>query len=476
MRLTLPCRLPFAKTPMSTLSPIRPFSTATMPPLKYLKSRSKDANTAGNPSTNVVSIVKSVLDTIRTDGDRAVRTYSEKFDKWSPTSFKLSDSDIQSALSQCEPQVITDIKAVQANVRKFAEAQRKSITDFEIEMEKGVHLGQKNVPIASVGAYIPGGRYPLLASAHMTILTAKVAGVPHVIGCTPPINGQIPAHTIAAMHFAGADEIYILGGVQAIAAMALGTETIKKVDFIAGPGNAFVAEGKRQLYGEVGIDLFAGPTEILVVADRHADPFTVATDLVSQAEHGPDTPAVLITDSEEVGRKTVQIVEQQLLTNGLSTAEVAGASWRDFGEVIVVPDMDAAYVLADDYASEHVQILTQTPRDALTKMTDYGALFLGEKTCVSYGDKCIGTNHVLPTRKAARYTGGLWVGKYLKTVTYQEVTDEAASGELGRLCGRSARAENFEAHARSGDLRAYKYKGDDHEWISGDAKPARSKL
>lgn len=298
----------------------------------------------------------------------------------------------------------------------------------------------------------------------MTIVTAKVAGVPNVIGCTPPIAGEIPNATVAAMHLAGADEIFILGGIQAIAAMAVGTETVRKVDFLAGPGNAFVAEGKRQLFGEVGIDLFAGPTEVLVVADEHADAFTVATDLLSQAEHGPDTPAVLITTSEDLGAQVIRLISE--LLKGLSTAALAETSWKAFGEVIIVNNLDEAYALADQYASEHVQILTQNPREALEKMSNYGALFLGEMTCVSYGDKVIGTNHVLPTRKAARYTGGLWVGKYLRTVTYQEVTSKSASGELGRLCGRAARAENFEGHARSGDVRAHNYLQDEFEWIS----------
>lgn len=298
----------------------------------------------------------------------------------------------------------------------------------------------------------------------MTILTAKCAGVPHVTACTPPIAGRIPANTIAAMHYAGADDIYILGGVQAIAAMAVGTQTMKKVDFIAGPGNAFVAEAKRQLFGEeIGIDLPAGPTEILIVADEHADPFIVATDLLSQAEHGYDSPAVLITNSKSVGEKTIDEVNRLLKI--LPTSDVAGVSWDRLGEVNVVENLDEAYKLADQYAYEHVQILTQRPREALEKMSNYGAIFLGEKTCVSYGDKCIGTNHVLPTRGAARYTGGLWVGKYLKTVTYQEVTSPQESGELGRLCGRAARAENFEGHARSGDARAHQHLGDSFEWI-----------
>lgn len=297
----------------------------------------------------------------------------------------------------------------------------------------------------------------------MTIVTAKVAGVPNVIACTPPIMGKIPHATIAAMYLAGADEIFLLGGVQAVAAMAVGTETIKKVDFIAGPGNAFVAEAKRQLFGEVGIDLFAGPTEVLIVADDKADPFTCATDLLSQAEHGPDTPAILITTSVEVAEKTIKHVDELLKI--LPTAELAGTSWSNWGEIAVVGDLDEAFTLADIYASEHVQILTENPRDGLVKMKNYGALFLGERTCVSYGDKCIGTNHVLPTRGAARYTGGLWVGKYLRTCTYQIVEDDTASGELGLLCGRAARVENFEGHARSGDVRAHRFLRTEFDWI-----------
>ncbi|KAH8597363.1 histidinol dehydrogenase [Bisporella sp. PMI_857] len=404
---------------------------------------------APQSNSNVSTVVTGVIDEIRAKGDAAVRSYSEKFDKWSPPNFKLSKDEIAAIIKSLPEQVISDIKEVQNNVRTFAEAQKSSLKDFELEIQPGVFLGQKNVPINSVGAYIPGGRYPLLASAHMTILTAKVAGVPHVSAFTPPIKGEIPAATVAAMALAGADDIYILGGVQAVAAMAIGTETITKVDFIAGPGNAYVAEAKRQFFGTVGIDLFAGPTEVLIVADGEADPFTIATDLLSQAEHGPDTPAVLITTSEE----------------NMPTGDIASVSWKNFGEVVLAKDLDEAYSVADSYASEHVQILTQKPREALEKMKHYGALFLGENTCVSYGDKVIGTNHVLPTRGAARYTGGLWVGKYLRTVTYQEVKSPEASGELGRLCGRAARVEKFEGHARSGDLRAYHNLGDKFEWI-----------
>lgn len=356
----------------------------------YLKRKDTLQNGGGDavgPKTNegVATIVKNVIDDIRINGDSAVRSYSGRFDKWSPKSFKLSQEDIESVISKVDAQIIEDIKTVQANVRKFAEAQKDSLKDFELEISPGVFLGQKNNPIKNVGCYIPGGRYPLLASAHMTILTAKVAGVEHVIGCTPPIAGELPTSTIAAMHLAGADEIFILGGVQAIAAMAVGTETIRKVDFIAGPGNPFVADAKRQLFGDVGIDLFAGPTEVLIVADEHADPYTVATDLLSQAEHGPDTPAILITNSRDVAEKSMDIVDK-LLVN-LPTAPLAGVSWRDYGEVVVVDDLDEAYALADEYASEHVQILTQQPREALEKMKNYGAIFLGEGTCVSYGDK-----------------------------------------------------------------------------------------
>ncbi|KAL4733581.1 histidinol dehydrogenase [Aspergillus similis] len=430
-----------------------------------LKSANPSSDASKGPSLDVPSIVRSVIEDIRQNGDKALRSYSEKFDKWSPESFKLSKEQVDEIVSTVPAKVIEDIKTVQQNVRTFAQEQRKSITDFEYQIQPGVFLGQKNIPISAVGAYIPGGRYPLLASAHMTIVTAKAAGVSRVIACTPPIQGKIPASTVAAIHMAGADEIYILGGVQAIAAMALGTETINKIDFIAGPGNPFVAEAKRQLFGEIGIDLPAGPTEVLIVADAKADPFVVATDLLSQAEHGPDTPAILITDSRDVAEKTIKEVERLLPI--LPTRALAAVSWERFGEVHVVEDLDEAYKLADEYASEHVQILTENPREALVKMKNYGALFLGEKTCVSYGDKCIGTNHVLPTKGAARFTGGLWVGKYLKTVTYQEVTDAKASGELGRLCGRAARAEGFEGHARSGDVRAHHYLSDSFEWLSG---------
>ena len=424
--------------------------------ITYLK-KAVPAETLTSGREEVAATVRDVLTEVRTRGDEAVRQYSEKFDSWSPESFRLSQAQIAGIVDGVPDQVIRDIEFVQAQVRHFAQAQRSSLTDFEVETLPGVHLGQKNVPISAVGAYVPGGRYPLTASAHMTIVTAKVAGVPRVAACTPPIRGQIPAATIAAMSLAGADEIYLLGGVQAMAALAIGTETIERVDLIAGPGNAYVAEAKRQLFGQVGIDLFAGPTEILVIADEHADPFIVAVDLLSQAEHGPDSPAVLVTTSEGLARRAVAHIDELLVD--MPTRDYAAPAWRDHGQVLVVDSIDEAFAVADTFASEHVQVLTAAPRRALGAMQNYGALFLGEGTCVSYGDKVIGTNHVLPTRGSARFTGGLWVGKYLKTVTYQEVTDRASSAMLGELCGRAARVELFEGHARSGDVRAAKYAG-----------------
>ena len=404
---------------------------------------------------SVADTVRGIIADIRERGDAAVRDYSERFDHWSPESFRLTSEQIEQYIAACPAQVIADIKTVQANVRRFAQAQRESLTDFEIETSPGVFLGQRNVPISATGAYVPGGRYPLTASAHMTIVTAQVAGVDRVVACTPPIRGEVPAATIAAMSLAGADEIWVLGGVQAVVSMALGTDSMQPVDLLAGPGNAYVAEAKRQLFGEVGIDLFAGPTEILIIADADADPFLVAVDLLSQAEHGPDSPAVLITTSERVARAAIAHLDR--LLPDLPTRDFAGPAWRDHGQVLVVDDLDEAYRVADTYAFEHVEVLTAEPRKALDAMRNYGALFLGEGTCVSYGDKVIGTNHVLPTRGAARYTGGLWVGKYLKTVTYQEVTVPSASAELGELCGRAARVEFFEGHARSGDVRAAKF-------------------
>ncbi|MDF2554211.1 MAG: hpsN 1 [Microbacterium sp.] len=413
--------------------------------------------------TDVAARVSDIIADIRGNGDDAVRRYAAQFDNWTAESFRLDDAQVEEIMATLDPQVIEDIVFVQNQVRTFAQAQRDSLVDIEVETLPGVHLGQKHVPVQAAGAYIPGGKYPLTASAHMTIITAKVAGVPRVVACTPPIRGEIPAATIAAMKLAGADEIYLLGGVQAVTAMAVGTETIAPVNLIAGPGNAYVAEAKRQLFGEVGIDLFAGPTEILIVADDDADPFFTAVDLLSQAEHGPESPAVLITTSRALGERVLAHIED--LLPGMPTKDYAEPAWRDWGQVIVVDDLDEAYALADTFAFEHVQVFTREPRAALEKMHDYGALFLGENTCVSYGDKVIGTNHVLPTLGAARYTGGLWVGKYLRTVTYQEIVDPSSSALLGDVCGRAARVELFEGHARSGDARAWRHAGTTFPWI-----------
>ena len=414
---------------------------------------------------SVRETVQRVIAEVESDGDVALRRYSEQFDKWSPESFRLGPEEIDRIVATLPGEVIEDIRWVQAQVRSFAQQQRGTLLDLEVETLPGVFLGHRHNPIAASGAYVPGGRYPLVASAHMTIVTAKVAGVPRVAACTPPIRGEIPAATVAAMSMAGADEIYLMGGVQAVAALALGTQSIEAVHLLAGPGNAYVAEAKRQLAGRVGIDLVAGPTEILVVADGWASPLTVAVDLLSQAEHGPDSPAVLVTTSHELALEVIALVDKILPT--MPTRDFAEPAWRDYGEVIVVADLKEAYEVADAYASEHVEILTRNPREALEQMNHYGALFLGEGTCVSYGDKVIGTNHVLPTRGAARYTGGLWVGKFLRTVTYQEVRDSASSAELGLRCGRASRVESFEGHARSGDIRAMASERKVPDWLDG---------
>ncbi len=402
----------------------------------------------------VREIVLGIIDDIRTQGDAAVRELSAKFDKWTPDDFRLSDEQIQAVMATLPPQTIEDIEFAQAQVRNFALAQRAALSDIEIETLPGVTLGHKNIPVDSVGCYVPGGRYPMVASAHMSVLTAKTAGVGRVIACTPPIHGEIPAATVAAMSLAGADEIYILGGVQAVAAMALGTETIATVDMIVGPGNAYVAEAKRQLFGRVGIDLLAGPTEILVIADETADAEMVATDLLGQAEHGPTSPAILLTTSEELARETEHEIGRQL--EELPTADVAGVAWRDYGQIILVESREELLDEANRLAAEHVEVLTENPDYFLEHMTNYGALFLGPETNVAYGDKVIGTNHTLPTKGAARYTGGLWVGKFIKTVTYQKVTPEASAivGEVGaRLCA----IENFWGHKAQADLRVKRY-------------------
>jgi sulfopropanediol 3-dehydrogenase len=403
----------------------------------------------------VVKVVDEIVSAVAAEGDAAVRRYSGRLDGWNPESFRLSTVEIQAALGRVPAQVLDDMAFSQDQVRKFAAAQRATMKDLEVETLPGVRLGHRHIPIASVGAYVPGGRYPMVASAHMSIVTAKVAGVERVAACTPPLGGQVPDATVAAMHLAGADEIYVLGGVQALAALALGTETIDAVDFLVGPGNAYVVEAKRRLFGKVGIDLVAGPTEILVVADETADPEIVAADLLGQAEHGPASPAVLVTTSQELGEETLRRIAEQLET--LPTADVAGKAWEDYGEVVVVDSDEEALAAADAYAFEHVEIQTADPRWYLERMRNYGALFLGEATTVAYGDKTIGTNHILPTGGAARYTGGLWVGKFLKTVTFQEC-DEAASARIGEVCARQSRIENFEGHARSCDVRVDKYR------------------
>ncbi|MEZ4726069.1 MAG: histidinol dehydrogenase [Caldilineaceae bacterium] len=398
--------------------------------------------------------VEGILADVEARGDTAVRELSAKFDNWSPERFRLSATQIEAIMTSLPQQTIGDIKFAQAQVRNFAQAQRAAIQDIEVETLPGVTLGHKNIPVNSVGCYVPGGRYPMVASAHMSVITARVAGVQRIIACTPPINGQLPAATITAMHLGGADEIYILGGVQAVAAMALGTETIQPVDMLVGPGNAYVAEAKRQLFGRVGIDLLAGPTEILVIADESADAEMVATDLLGQAEHGPTSPAILLTTSATLAAT----IEQEIgrLLEVLPTADVAGVAWRDYGQIILA-ESDAEMVqVADKIACEHVEVLTRNPRYFLDNMHNYGALFLGPETNVAYGDKVIGTNHTLPTKTAARYTGGLWVGKFLKTVTYQEVKPEA-SALIGEYCSRLCAIENFWGHKEQADLRVRRY-------------------
>ncbi len=400
--------------------------------------------------------VEAILEDIAARGDAAVRELSAKFDKWAPASFRLSEADIHNLIATLPEQTITDIKFAQAQIRKFAEAQKAALKDIEIETLPGIRLGHKNIPVNSVGCYVPGGRYPMVASAHMSVLTAKVAGVKRVAACTPPLNGIPPAATVAAMHLAGADEIYLLGGIQAVAMMALGTGSVAPVDMLVGPGNAFVAEAKRQLFGRVGIDLLAGPTETLIIADDTADVEICATDLLGQAEHGPTSPAILLTTSEKIAGGIETEIQRQLLK--LETAAIAGAAWRDFGQVILCDTDEELLSEADRIASEHVQVMTRDPRWFLAHMTNYGALFLGQETNVAYGDKVIGTNHTLPTKRAARYTGGLWVGKFLKTVTYQQVTPEATA-MIGEYCSRLCAIENFAGHKEQADLRVRRYGG-----------------
>ncbi|MCQ9426829.1 histidinol dehydrogenase [Pseudomonas sp. LJDD11] len=417
----------------------------------------KGAEAAAVKATDlqVRATVERILADIETRGDLAVRELAIQFDGMERESYRLSAEEIDACYSQLTKRDLADIKFAQAQVRNFAVHQRASIQDVEVETLPGVILGHKNLPMNAAGCYVPGGKYPLLASAHMSVVTAKVAGVPRVITCAPPFNGK-PAHAIvAAQHMAGADEIYCLGGVQAIAAMAIGTETISPVDILVGPGNAFVAEAKRQLFGRVGIDLFAGPTETLVIADDSVDGELCATDLLGQAEHGPDSPAILLTTSEKLARDT--IVEVERLLHILPTADVARQSWENFGQVIVADSNDEMLAIANDLAFEHVQVMTNNPDWFLDNIRNYGALFLGPRTNVAFGDKVIGTNHTLPTKKAARYTGGLWVGKFLKTCTYQRVLADEASALIGSYCSRLCALEGFAGHGEQANIRVRRY-------------------
>ena len=421
---------------------------------RHLK-QSQKASERAETDAGVRRQVEDILARIEAEGDAAVRALSTQFDGWTPESFRLTEPEIEAALSKVSRQDLDDIRFAQAQVRNFAEVQRAALRDVEVETLPGVILGHRNIPVTSVGCYVPGGKYPMVASAHMSVVTAKVAGVKRVVASAPPFKGAPHPAIVAAMHLAGADEILVLGGIQAVGAMALGTQSIAPVDMLVGPGNAFVAEAKRQLYGRVGIDLFAGPTETLIIADDSVDAEICATDLLGQAEHGPTSPAILLTTSEKLAHATLAEVERLLKI--LPTAEIAARAWADFGEVIVVGSDAEMVAEADRIASEHVQVMTRDPEYFLQNMTNYGALFLGPRTNVAYGDKVIGTNHTLPTRGAARYTGGLWVGKFLKTCTYQRVTTDAASALIGEKCSRLCMLEGFAGHAEQANVRVRRY-------------------
>ena len=424
--------------------------------VRYLK-RGMDAASLKAADAQVRATVEAILADVEARRDVAVREFSETFDGWSPLAFKLSPAEVEDAIATVPERDLDDIKFAQAQVRNFAEKQRATLQDLEVETLPGVILGHKHIPVSSIGCYVPGGRYPMVASAHMSIVTARVAGVKRIVACAPPHRGGPNGAIVAAMHFGGADEIYVLGGVQAVAAMALGCDAIAPVDMIVGPGNAYVAEAKRQLFGRVGIDLLAGPTETLIIADDSVDAEICATDLLGQAEHGPTSPAVLLTNSEKLARATMAEIERLLKI--LPTADAASRAWADMGEVIVCDDVAQMLGEADRIASEHVQVMTRDPDYFLRNMQNYGALFLGPRTNVAYGDKVIGTNHTLPTRRAARYTGGLWVGKFLKTCTYQKVLTDQASAEVGEVCSRLCVLEGFFGHAEQANVRVRRYGG-----------------
>lgn len=417
--------------------------------------RGAESEAVKSHDRTVREAVEKILADIEARGDAAVRELSIKFDKLDRANFRLSQQEIDDCYAQLSDRDIADIRFAQEQVRNFAQHQRDSLKDIEVETLPGVILGHKNIPVSAAGCYVPGGKYPLLASAHMSIITAKVAGVPRIVTCAPPFNGKPAPAIVVAQHMAGADEIYCLGGIQAVAAMAVGTESIAPVDMLVGPGNAFVAEAKRQLFGRVGIDLFAGPTETLVIADESVDGEICATDLLGQAEHGPDSPAILLTTSETLARETLAEIDRLLAV--LPTAEIARQSWAKFGEIIVAEDREEMLKIANELAFEHVQVMTRDPDWFLENMQNFGALFLGPRTNVAYGDKVIGTNHTLPTRKAARYTGGLWVGKFIKTCTYQKVLTDSASAQIGEYCSRLCALEGFSGHGEQANVRVRRY-------------------